>query len=54
MLKEGLHVSLSLLRGYIHSGEECHIILQHGDLPCLFGTGLGRLKRDSEFLFMGS
>ena len=32
---------LSVLRGYIQSGEECHINLQHGDLLCLFGPGLG-------------
>ena len=43
VLKEGLHVTspLSVLRGYIQSGEECHINLQHGYLPCLFGLGLG-------------
>ena len=44
VLKEGLHVTspyLSVLRGYIKSGEECRINLQHEDLPCLFGPGLG-------------
>ena len=34
-------VPLSVLRGYIQSEEECHINLQHGYLPCLFGPGLG-------------
>ena len=33
-------VPLSVLRGYIQSGEECHINLQHGYLPCLFGPDL--------------
>ena len=34
-------VPLSVLRDYIQPGEECHITLQHGDLPSLFGPGLG-------------
>ena len=39
-------VPLSMLRGYIQSGEECHINLHHGYLPCLFGPDLVRWASD--------
>ena len=41
---------------WLQSGVESHIILHHEDTPYLFGPGIGvwHLKRDSEFLFIGS
>ena len=39
-------VPLSVLRGYIQSGEECHINLHHGYLPCLFGPDIVRWASD--------
>ena len=43
VLKDGLHVTSPISVVWLHTinfGEECHINLQHGDLPCLFGPGL--------------
>ena len=41
---------------WLQSGVESHIILQHEDMPYLFGPGIGvwHLERESGFIFMGS
>ena len=41
---------------WLQSGVESHIIVQHEDMPYVFGPGIGvrHLKRGCEFLLMGS
>ena len=47
-------VPLSVLRGYMQSGEECHINVNMEICPVCLVLGVWHLMRVSAFLFMGS